>query len=451
MPIIELQRRLAEVGRIRLGRQVESRSGKKHPAALDTFRLTSRDRPRIEEAAKLYGGTVTKWDSPSGIPEWEVITQADRLPVIVPPSAMAFSQNYELWSGGGCHRRCDGVREQISEQPCLCDPENRQCEIHTRLSVMLRDCKWGVWRVDTTGYYAAIEIGGSVEVIKLAVGLGHMLPATLRLDQRTIKRPEEGTKRFVVPVLDPDGTPGQLLTGTIGAAEPAAPPALTPVPDSGARPASIADQVAASQNIPSRRRATPIPATGIAPRTAAQAGGVSTTGHPPPDDDERRYEDQMDRAREAQEQAAATQDPPRMVTHSQLTKLGILLAGRGYTNRTDDGKTVMLGFCMNLVRTLMPENPWRNRTITTRKQLTFDEAHTLINHLETEERSQPPSTADEAESNDDPQQPQQDPQDDPQRDEPDWVTAAADADTGDDTGRPAAENGQTDLLENQLS
>src|SRR6185295_14228139 len=148
MAILSLQRRLAEVGRIRLGKQVETKKGGKRPAALDTFRLTSADRARIDEVAKLYGGTVTKWEAPSGIAQWEVVTQSDKLPVMVPPSALAFSQHYELWAAGGCQRRCDGVTETLSEQPCLCDPDNRQCDIHTRLSVMLRELSGlGVWRV----------------------------------------------------------------------------------------------------------------------------------------------------------------------------------------------------------------------------------------------------------------------------------------------------------------
>ena len=283
--IIDLQRRLAQIGRIRLGRQVETKRGGKRPAALDTFRLTSHDRDRIVEAANLYGGTVTKWDeSPSGIPQWEVITKADKLPVVVPPSAMALSQHYELWSGGGCQRRCDGVTELISEEPCKCDPENRQCEIHTRLSLMLRDLSGlGVWRVDTQGFYAAVELQGAVEVIELAAGKGQMLPATLRLDQRVIKREGEGTKRFVVPVLDIEVSPAQLLMGTV-AVEPSSPQkALTPVPAAEEKPASIADQVSAAEEIPSRRRAKAIPSTGLAPRTAAQAR-TRARGHDNPND-----------------------------------------------------------------------------------------------------------------------------------------------------------------------
>src|SRR5882757_8171835 len=154
--IIDLQRRIAEVGRIRIGQQVTSGKSKR-PTKLDTFRLTSANRTRIEQAAKLYGGQPAEWDAPAG-KQFEVITEADALNVIVPPSAMAFSQHYELWSGGGCQRRCDGQNESITDGPCLCDPDNRECNIHTRLSVMLRDLPGlGIWRIDTSGYYAAVE------------------------------------------------------------------------------------------------------------------------------------------------------------------------------------------------------------------------------------------------------------------------------------------------------
>lgn len=292
--IIDLQRRLAEIGRIRIGQQVTSANGKSRPAKLDTFRLTSADRNRIQQAAQLYGGAVSKWAAPAG-QQYEVITTADALPVIVPPADMAFSQNYELWAAGGCQRRCDGVTEDITEGPCLCDPDARDCNIHSRLSVMLRDLPGlGVWRIDTQGYYAAVELQGAVEIIRVAAGRGQMLPATLRLEQRMTKRAGETTKRYAVPVLDIEVSPGQLIAGAAAfdagtiAIEPppiiagtgeyashnpqgsAAP--LTPVPaaaDDG--PPSVADQIKPK---PRKRRAgsTTVPATGLAPRTAAQVG-----------------------------------------------------------------------------------------------------------------------------------------------------------------------------------
>lgn len=292
MSLIGLQRRIQEAGRIRIGQQVTTRNGKRAPAKLSTFRLTSADKTRIDQAAGMYGGTPQQWHAPAG-KQWEVVTETDAIDVIIPPSEMSFSQFYELWASGGCQRRCDGVFEQISEQPCetLCDPENRECKPHTRLSVMIRDLPGlGVWRIDTQGYYAAVELQGAVQVVEAAAGAGTLLPARLRLEQRQTKRPGQPTHRFAVPVIDIEVTPAQLLGGqfagpTLGAGSPqglAALPAaqpdqaadtpapLTPVSAPPKPSTSIADQVAAQtpQNGGSGAR---IPATGLRPRTARDA------------------------------------------------------------------------------------------------------------------------------------------------------------------------------------
>lgn len=306
MAIIDLQRRIAEVGRIRIGQQVPTSSGrgaKKRPTKLDTFRLTSPNRTRIEQAARLYGGDVNEWEAPAG-KQFEVITKTDTLPVIVPPSDMAFSQWYELWSGGGCQRRCDGATDSIGDRPCVCDPNNRECDIHTRLSVMLRDMPGlGLWRIDTSGYYAALELQGAVDVMRMAAAAGTMLPAQLRLEQRMIKRADEQTKRFAVPVLDVEISPAQLLGGPrdaldIGtlALEPARMEthaaqgtthvaSLTPVPASvQERPSPPVSEQAAKtrERKPRKNAAAKIPPTGVKPRTAAEAAQKM----PPPPDDE---------------------------------------------------------------------------------------------------------------------------------------------------------------------
>lgn len=303
MTILDLQRRIREAGRIRIGQQVAAQNGKTRPAKLEHFRLTSQDRRAIDQAAGMFGGTPQPWDAPSGR-QWEVVTESDELDVIVPPSDMAFSQHYELWSGGGCQRRCDGVTETIGDQPCVCDPEDRECKPHTRLSVMFRDLAGlGVWRLDTQGYYAAVELSGAVQVVQAAAGAGVMLPARLRLEQRQVKRPGQPTRNFAVPILDVEVTPAQLLGGQgggmalhsgaapagtpalapgAGGGEPAQePPALmTPVPDTvPERPApSIADQAAqVGEQKPQQQRRNaqaPIPSTGLAPRTAAEADGA---------------------------------------------------------------------------------------------------------------------------------------------------------------------------------
>lgn len=301
MSIIDLQRRIMEAGRIRIGQQVPTGTeGKTRPAKLDTFRLTSADKVRIDQAAALFGGKVAEWQAPSG-KQWEVITEATALDVIVPPSDMAFSQAYEQWSAGGCQRRCDGEFEQISDGPCLCDPENRDCDIHTRLSVMIRDLPGlGVWRIDTQGYYAAVELGGAVQVIAAAAGRGVLLPARLLLVQRSvIRRGKDGkpqTLRYAVPVLDVEVTPRELLAGVNGATtiEVSQLPSLEPIKGRPAllqavpssvpeRPVgSIREQmmVAAEAKKPRKNAAQPIPATGLAPRTVTEAGMVPPEEEP---------------------------------------------------------------------------------------------------------------------------------------------------------------------------
>lgn len=291
MAIIDLQRGIAEAGRIRIGRQVPAGEGKTRPAKLDTFRLTSPDRRRIEDAAVLFGGEVTPWEAPAG-PQWQVITATAEMHVIVPPQAMAFSQHYELWSAGGCQRRCDGQTEQLSQQPCLCDPDNRECDIHTRLSLMIRDLPGlALWRLDTQGWYAARELAGAVEVLALAAGRGVLLPARLLLEQRTVKRPgKDGrpqTLRFAVPRLDLGITPGELLLGSgptgvpVAALTDGAPPErrLTPVPAATEPRASIAEQSAPPAASPPRRNAAPeIPASGRR-RAAAPARAPGDPGY----------------------------------------------------------------------------------------------------------------------------------------------------------------------------
>ncbi len=294
--LIGIQRRLAEVGRIRIGQKVPTSGEKTRPEKLTTFRLTSPDRRRIEQAAGMYGGRPEPWTAPAG-DQWEVVTETDTLDVVVPPTAMAFSQFYEQWAKGGCARRCDGVHESISDGDCVCDPDARECTIHTRLSVMLRDLAGlGVWRLDTSGYYAAVELGGAVDVVQMAAGRGRMLPARLRLEQRAVKRQGEGVRRFAVPVLDIDVSPGELLAGAsdtrledfraaaadVPALPAVEPPRLTPVPASlpSGPVRSVAEQVAAAPKPrkPRKGAAQPLPPTDRKPRTAAQAAAGAGKG-----------------------------------------------------------------------------------------------------------------------------------------------------------------------------
>jgi hypothetical protein len=211
MPILDLQTRARELGRIRLGQVVSGANGRSRPEKLDRFRITSASQVLIERIAELYGGEARPWTPQGGgAAGWEVVTTSTRLPVLVPPQPV--SQWYELWSGGGCQRRCDGVTEMLSDRPCLCgpDPEERDCKPTTRLNVVLREVEGiGVFRLETHGYYAAVELPSAAELLAATRGYitGH-----LGLEQRTVKRNGQ-TRQFMVPTLEVDMTPQQLMAG----------------------------------------------------------------------------------------------------------------------------------------------------------------------------------------------------------------------------------------------
>lgn len=235
MPIIELQARMYERGRIRIGQKVATSNGKTRPEKLDRFRFTSAARENLEPIAAAYGGTVREWTPEDGRSQWEVVTDSARLPILVPPNPV--TQWLELWSGGGCQRRCDGVRDVISDSPCMCDPdpEKRACKPTTRLNVILRDMPGiGVWRLESHGWNAAVELPGLAAFVARADG---MVPAFLTLEERVTKK-DGKTNRFMVPGIDVEVTPSQLLAGqggngvaAIGGGQGLAAIESTPVPD----------------------------------------------------------------------------------------------------------------------------------------------------------------------------------------------------------------------------
>lgn len=232
MPILDIQRRLAELGRIRIGQQTKTRSGKLAPEKLDRFRVTSPSRELVDAIAKLYGGTVQEWQPPRGAAQWEVVTEARSMPVLVPPQPV--TQWYELWSGGGCQRRCDGLTEVLSDSPCVCgpDPGDRMCKPTTRLSVVLRDVPGavGLWRLESHGFYAAVELPGMAELLAQTNGY---VSARLELDPRTALRQRDGkpeTRHFVVPVLRPEvTTPAELVAGATASAALETAPAMAAI------------------------------------------------------------------------------------------------------------------------------------------------------------------------------------------------------------------------------
>lgn len=293
VPLIDQQRRMAEVGRIRLGKKVPTQNGKSRPAKIDKFRLTSRDKARLDAAAALYGGEVTAWEG-----QWELYTDATAIPIAVVPG-QALNVSYELWgqktidgkkSPVICLRRCDGEYESKSDGPCLCAQQpDMTCKPTARLSVVLTDVPGlGVWRLESHGWNALTELQGTVQLLEMLVASGRPIRARLRLDKRESPH-ESGTRKFVVPTIDIDHTMGQVLDAIGVGGVPAAPPVeiaasrggFTPVPELPAAPAAaIADQVRAVEApaaaAPRKNAQQPIPATGLSPRTVGEVSGPGT-------------------------------------------------------------------------------------------------------------------------------------------------------------------------------
>lgn len=229
MPIIDLQRRLVEIGAIRIGEKKVAKSGKSYPAKLETFRLTAPHRHHLDQAADLYGGEVVVFAEERSTHRWQLYTTTDQLPVMVPPppapGRTAVSQWYEQWGAGGCTHRCDGQTaykvagvDQRGGVPCAClasgcDPAERTCSPVTRLSIILPDLDaTGTWRLNTSGWNAAEELAGIGEFLAAATAAGYAIPATLTLEPRTRRKYVDGeakTFNFVVPVLTADLSPAQ--------------------------------------------------------------------------------------------------------------------------------------------------------------------------------------------------------------------------------------------------
>lgn len=207
MPIAELQSRMYERGRIRIGQK----GAKGNPVKLDRFRFTSAARENLLPISAAYGGEVVDWTPADGRKQYEVITDSTRVPILLPPNPV--SQWLELWSGGGCQRRCDGIRDVITDSPCLCgpDPDSRACKPTTRLNVVLRDMPGiGVWRLESHGWNAAVELPGLAAFVAAADG---MVPAFLTLEER-VSKSDGQTRKFMVPGIDVDVTPSQLLASS---------------------------------------------------------------------------------------------------------------------------------------------------------------------------------------------------------------------------------------------
>lgn len=219
--IITMQRQARELGRLRSG-YTDTTGTKPRPVKSETWIVTSHSEDYVRAAAELWGGNPEKWQPlGNGAAQWRVITTTSAIDAILPPGD-PLSQTYELWSRGGCARRCDGVTELLTDTDCKCLADfgsdfhlmakDKRCSPTSRLSVILPAMPdIGVWRVETHGFYAANEIAAAVDVIRAATGGTSIVPVQVRIEPRT--RISEGkTKQFpVIVVALPHVTAGQIL------------------------------------------------------------------------------------------------------------------------------------------------------------------------------------------------------------------------------------------------
>lgn len=268
MGVLDIQRRSQPIGRLRFGVKVKTANGKDRPQKIETFRFTTPN-PRIAHAiAELYGGQPRPWERG----EWEVLTDQRAIGVTVPPRNQVVSIWYEMWQGGRCIRRCDSQREKLSGGECLCphadDPTDLEaveaaalerarlaklikpqaCKIKMRVSVAIPDLPGlGVFRYDTSSFYAAGETLDKADLLEMARERGLMLPAEVRLETR-YRSSAEGRTPYPVPVLDILNSFREIASGALAAGGITAqlPPALGEQPralPAGAPPAEQAPAV----------------------------------------------------------------------------------------------------------------------------------------------------------------------------------------------------------------
>lgn len=219
--------RVPEQGRIRYGVKTMSANGKVIPKSILKFRFTSADMTGLQQIALLYGGEIKPWEKG----QYEVISAASEIPIILPPDPLHGGPVYEMWTGSACVRRCNGViatvpvqgpeGSDLCEVECLCAQEGAlSCKATTRLSVILPDVRFGgLWRLDCKGKYGAEELPAMVEMAQMMQnkGLSRAFLALVPRERRNYdKNGKPITNKFVVPMIRMDDSANQMEQRQLG-------------------------------------------------------------------------------------------------------------------------------------------------------------------------------------------------------------------------------------------
>jgi hypothetical protein len=248
MPMLDIQRRHAEVFRLRLGEKGRNGAPQK---LTDAIRVTSHSRAVIDAFVAVYGGETKPWDG-----QWEAKLPTTELPIMVLPG-QSISQWWELYRGSVCERRCDGEVESLSGNACVCPlditerlADKNACRPMTRVNVLCPDVDVvGAGSLVTHGMVAAETLPQAVAVAEAALSRGLMVPGVLRIVEH------KGKRHYIVPQIEIVGVSlAALTTGE--------------VPQ---RPALAAGATAALEAPEQKAIAAPKPAKKAAAKKAAPA------------------------------------------------------------------------------------------------------------------------------------------------------------------------------------
>lgn len=273
-PMLDIQRRHAQVFRIRLGEK--DRSGR--PTKLtDSIKVTSPGESVAQAFADTYGGAVESFKESASKDEWAARLPITELPIMVLPG-QSIDQWWEAWRGSVCERRCDGEVEQLSGDACKCPADiaarmktKNACRPMTRLNVLCPDVAVvGAGSLVTHGLIAAETLPQSIAIAEAALSRGLMVPAVFRVIEH------RGRNHYVLPQVEIVGVSlHQLSTGEIPDALPRAQrPQLAPPP-----PAAISSGNGGGEKAPERQTERPAgderkpaaPASSSGPRRPAAA------------------------------------------------------------------------------------------------------------------------------------------------------------------------------------
>ena len=205
MPMLDIQRRHAEVFRLRLGEKGRNGAPQK---LTDAIRVTSHSRAVVDAFVAVYGGETKPWDG-----QWEAKLPTTELPIMVLPG-QSISQWWEQYRGSVCERRCDGETETLSGNPCVCPlditarmADKNACRPMTRVNVLCPDVDVvGAGSLVTHGMVAAETLPQAVAVAEAALSRGLMVPGVLRIVEH------KGKRHYIVPQIEIVGVSLAALT-----------------------------------------------------------------------------------------------------------------------------------------------------------------------------------------------------------------------------------------------